>query len=254
MPRALNLLRPGLHRRRDAFDRGLQAAGFVLAADGLPDPGAGDLLVIWNRYGAFSDAADRFEACGARVLVAENCPFGNAFQGGAFSIAGRHVAIAGGDIIDGGPERWDAWGVDLRPWRDLGGDIVVLEQRGIGHESVRSPRAWAEGAARSTGGRIRRHPGDAGTRESLAADLRRASGVITWASAAAIQSLALGVPVWHEHPGFVGASASMPLSDWPGLPRRDDAARLAMLRRLAWAIWTLPEIESGAPFARLASA
>jgi hypothetical protein len=186
------------------------------------------------------------------VLVSENCPFGNDFQGGAFSLARRHVALTGGHIEEGGPERWDAWGVDLRPWRDTGGEIVVLEQRGIGHPAVRSPSGWAEHARRITGGRIRRHPGNGTAVVPLREDLRRASGVITWSSAAAVQALVLGVPVWFEHAEFVGAVASKPLGEWPAEPRRDDDARLRVMRRLAWAIWTLPEIERGEPFGRLA--
>lgn len=253
MRRALNLLRPGLHRRRDAFDAGLRAAGLALT-EALPDPRAGDVLLIWNRYGGFNDQAEAFESAGATVLVAENCPFGNEFQGGSYSLARRNVALTGGEIEAGGPERWDAWGVDLRPWRDTGGDIVVLEQRGIGHPTVRSPHGWAERARGITGGRIRRHPGNGTAAVPLREDLRRASGVVTWSSAAAVQALALGVPVWFDHPAFIGAQASRALAHWPAAPARDDAARLAVMRRLAWAIWTLPEIEQGEPFGRLAPA
>lgn len=249
--RALNLLRPGLHRRRDAFDAGLRAAGFALT-EALSDPRAGDVLLIWNRYGGFNDQAEIFEAAGATVLVAENCPFGNEFQGGSYSLARRHVALTGGEIVvAGGPERWDAWSVDLRPWRDTGGDIVVLEQRGIGHPTVRSPPGWADRARGITGGRIRRHPGNGTAAVPLREDLRRASGVVTWSSAAAVQALALGVPVWHEHPLFVARGACHPLSAWPCPPRRDDEARLLAMRRLAWGIWTIPEIESGEPLVRL---
>lgn len=247
MPRALNLLRTALHYRREVFNRGLQAAGFQLV-DTLRDPRPGDVLLLWNRY---LEDADEFERRGATVLVAENCPLGNDFRGGSLSLARRQVALTGGEIALGGPERWDSWGVDLRPWRERGGETVILAQRGIGHRSARSPNGWAEQVRARIGGRIRAHPGTSATALPLVSDLKRASAVITWSSAAAVQALMLGVPVWHEHPAFVGAPASRPLSEWPCPPRCDDEARLAVLRRLAWGIWTFDEIASGEPIRRL---
>lgn len=250
--RALNLLRPGLHRRRDAFDAGLRAAGFALVDAAPRDIGPRDVLLIWNRYGGFADVASDFEAQGATVLVAENCPFGNSFRGGSFSLAARHVALTGGEILEGGAERWDSWGLALLPWHEAG-ETVVLEQRGIGHPDVRSPDGWAQRVARLTAGRIRRHPGNDSPAVPLGEDLAAAGAVVTWSSAAAVQALSLGVPVWHEHPLFVCRDACRPLSAWPGPPRRDYEARLLAMRRLAWGIWSLPEIESGEPLARLAA-
>jgi hypothetical protein len=241
--RALNLLRTAPHYRRDAFDSGLKASGFKLV-ERLDRPEPGDVLVIWNRYAGYAEVADNFERRGAAVLVAENCPFGNSWRGGVwYSLARRHVALTGGEIHDGGPSRWDSWGVELAPFRD-GKETVVLAQRGLGHNDIKSPDGWAEAVQRKIGGRIRQHPGT-GPAKPLADDLRKAREVVTWSSAAAVQALTLGVPVWHAHPKFVCAAASRPLSEFPGDPRRDDAARLACLRRLAWAIWSLAEIESG---------
>lgn len=253
MPKALNLLRPGPHRRRDVFDAGLKAAGFDVVTDLQTAPAADDVLLIWNRYGGYNDWAERFEAVGARVIVAENCPLGNDFRGGSYAIACRHVAMTGGEIPEGGPERWDSFAVDLRPWRDLGGSVLILEQRGIGHPDVRSPSLWAERAQKITAGRIRRHPGNQPPTVPLHDDLRKVSHVITWSSAAAVQALIAGVPIWHEHPRFCCAAAGRPLSEWPALPRRDDEARLRVLRRLAWAIWSLDEIATGEPLRRLAT-
>ena len=88
------------------------------------------------------------------------------------------------------------------------------------------------------------HPGT-GEAVPLADDLRKAGAVITWSSAAALQAMALGVPVWHAHPKFIGAPAARPLAEWPGPGKRDEAARLEVFRRLAWAIWSLDEIGSG---------
>jgi len=91
------------------------------------------------------------------------------------------------------------------------------------------------------------HPGT-GPAVPLEADLASASCAVTWSSAAAIQALLLGVPVWHEHPAFIGAAASRHIDDWGKEPRRDDASRLAVMQRLAWGVWTLDEITAGAPF------
>lgn len=252
MPKALNLIRHALHYRRDAFDAGLRACGFSIV-ESLPKPQAGDVLLIWNRYGGFAEAADLFERRGAVVLVAENNPLGNDLHGRSYTLARRHVAITGGEIAEGDADRWDSWGIRAQPWRTRGHEVVVLGQRGIGHPSVRSPDGWAERVARKTGGRVRLHPG-LGPAPALVDDLQNAKAAITWSSAAALQALLLGVPVWHEHPRFIGAPASRPLGEWGAEPRRDDAARLAVFRRLAWAIWTIDEIRSGEAIAHLNTA
>lgn len=243
MPRALNLLRASLHYRRDAFSDGLRAAGFELV-DSLSKPGPGDVLLIWNRYGGAAEQAWHFERNGAAVLVAENSPLGDMLLGRHYSLARSHVAMTGGAIPDGGPARWDSMGVSLAPWRTGGAETVILGQRSIGHPDVASPRGWAETVQRKIGGQIRQHPGT-GPAVPLADDLRNAGAVVTWSSAAAVQALALGVPVWHAHPAFIGAAAARPLAEWGKDARRDDAARLAAFRRLAWAIWTLDEIRAG---------
>jgi hypothetical protein len=252
MRRALNLLRQSPHYRRACFSEGLQAAGFQVV-EALRDPRPGDVLLGWNRYGGVSEQADHFERRGAAVLVVENCPLGNDLHGGSYSVARRHVALTGGGINEGGPERWDAWSINRHPWRTGGREVVVLGQRGIGHPDVRSPEGWAEQAARKTGGRVRVHPGT-GPAVPLADDLKHASAVITWSSAAALQALLLGVPVWNAHPEFIGAPACRPLAEWGAEAKRDDAARLAVFRRLAWAIWTLDEIRTGAAIAHLTTA
>lgn len=252
MPRALNLLRHSLHYRREAFDAGLRAAGFDVVAE-LRDPRPGDLLLIWNRYAGFDEQARHFEARAATVLVTENGWLGKAWCGGEwFALsAGQHGGA--GRWPQGGPERWDFWGAELAPWRAGGAESLILGQRGIGSTEVRSPARWAEVTQRRCGGRIRPHPGT-GPALPLADDLTAAREVFTWNSGAALLALMQGVPVWHDFPQWIGAGAARPLSEWPGEPKRDEAARLAMFRRLAWAMWTLDEIRTGAPIARLAAA
>ena len=41
------------------------------------------------------------------------------------------------------------------------------------------------------------------------------------------------------------------MPNWIGEQDNTDEGRVAMFRRLAWAQWTLEEIESGEPFQRL---
>jgi hypothetical protein len=241
--RALCLLRSPIQYRRDAFNRGLQNAGFKLAT-AIRDPGHGDCLVIWNRYGGYAEEADRFERAGAAVLVAENGYLPNLVGRKWYALALGHHNGAG-SWSKGGPDRWDALGADLGPWQPAGGEVVILGQRGIGEKGLASPDWWAERTQKRLGGRIREHPARGGKAVTLEDDLREASAVVTWGSAAAIRALVLGVPVWYDFVQWIGAKAAKPLGGWGGEPERDDAARLAMLQRLIWAQWTLQEIESG---------
>lgn len=248
MRRALNLLRPALHYRRDAFSQGLQAAGFSVVTH-LPNPRPGDALLIWNRYGGGHATARLFDAVGATVLVAENCPLGNSWRAGTWcSLASDNPATVGGNFEAGGPARWDSWGQELAEWRGDEGELIALGQRSIGHEGIASPSAWAEKVARRYAARVRPHPGTDTFAVALEDDLLRARGVLTWASSAALRALMLGVPVWYEHPAFIGAQACARLGE---SAVRDDAARLAMFRRLAWSMWEIEEVRSGEAIRRL---
>lgn len=246
---AWNMLRPQLSYRRESFSRGLQAAGYkVIYRIAKPEPS--DVLLIWNRYGGFDDQARHFERAGARVLVAENAYLD--LPGKWFAVSLSHHN-GPGQWPDGGPERWDLWGIELQPWRDVDEDVgpLILAQRGIGEPGLASPVGWAEATRKKIGGRIRAHPGNGTPRVPLEQDLARASAVVTWGSSAALRALIYGVPVWYAMPGWIGAGAAKPLSEWGSEPRRDDAARLAMFRRLAWAIASIDEVQSGEAFTRL---
>lgn len=236
MRRALCLIREAVHYRREAFLAGLKAAEFEVVKS-IPKPRPGDVLVIWNRYGASAQDAVRFETVGATVLVAENASWGNGFLGERWYSLWRGRHNTAGTFPVGGPERWDALGVELAPWRPAGGEVIGLPQRGIGPVGTAMPRNWVPPGC----DRIRQHPG---TRECvpLEKDLARASKVVTWGSGAAIKALMLGIRVESHMPR------------WCGEQQNDDASRLAMFRRLAWAQWTLAEITSGEPFRRLLDA
>lgn len=249
MPRALCSLRDSLNYRKEAFERGLQAAGYKLVPR-LDRPEPGDVLLTWNRTGAGAEMAAHVERHGGRVLVAENGWLGKTWRGGKwFTLALGHNAGAG-NWPDGGPSRWDSWSVDLAPWKD-GGDVIVFEQRGIGEPGHGSPPGWHERAARMTGGRVRKHPGATLPAVTLADDLANARCAVTWNSAAAMQAMAMGTAVYHDHPLWMGRDAAAPLSTWGAEPVRDDQRRLAMFRWAAWSLWTVEEVMSGAAFAHL---
>ena len=247
MKRALCLLRPQLVYRRESFCTGLKAAGYKLV-DALRDPGPDDVLVIWNRYFHFDEEAKRFEAAGATVVVVEN---GYLRESGKwFAMAKGHHSGAGKWNV-GGPERWDALRIELRPWREAAGELLILGQRGIGEPGIAAPKGWAESARRIMGGRVRPHPGT-GSAVPLEDDLRKAWAVATWHSAAAFQALIFGIPVYCAFPKWIGAQAATPIEFFGKRPpKRSDADRLEMFRRLAWAQWTLDEIRSGEAFAWL---
>lgn len=246
--RALNLLRHSTPRR-EAFLAGLGAAGYAVV-ETLEHPEPDDVLIMWNRYSGTHEQAQVFEAAGGRTVVAENGHLGKAWRGDEwFSLAIGHHAGAG-KWPDLGPERWDSWGVELAPWRRGGYETVIFEQRGYGEPEIRAPDQWAVSAKRRFGGRIRPHPGGEGGKP-LEEDLRDARCALTWNSGAALKALVLGVPVFYEFDRWIGARASLPVSVWGAEPKRDDAARLAMFQRLAWAMWTLDEIRTGYAFSSL---
>lgn len=249
MPTAWLAIRDAVHYRRDAFVSGLQRCGFRVQK-GAPNGGGnkGDILVIWNRYGQNHRVATLFEQRGLAVLVAENGYLGDILGKTMLAMSRSHHNGAG-VWPEGGPERWDALGVDLMPWRPIGGETVILPQRGIGPPGVAMPARWPKEVEKL--GRVRRHPGTNKTGVSLRQDLSNASAVVTWGSGAAIKALVWGIPAFHAFPQWIGAPAARPLKHMGMGPRCDDAARLAMFRRLAWAQWTLDEITSGEAIKRL---
>jgi hypothetical protein len=252
------LQQPNKAREAAAFTAGLEACGYTVH-ERIAEPTPDDVFLSWNRMGAANTEARRFEAAKARVIVAEN-----GYLGAVWSRPGRWFAMAlghhngAGRWPVGGPERWESWGVEMDPMRTIefyddtprfnmikGG--VMLAQRGIGEPALRPPERWTEQTARSLGFRIRRHPGISQSMPLLFDDLRGVSVVATWSSGAALKAMLLGVHVIHGMPGWIGAQASTPF----GSPINPHDRRLAMFRRLAWAMWHEEEAAAGVPFRRL---
>jgi len=248
--RAWSLIRKQPHYRHEAFLAGLSAAGFDVLA-GVPDaPHCGDVLVIWNRYGEHEVIADRFEAAGGHVLVAENGYLGAGGTSPKADVAGgpqpghyyalaRHAHNGRGQWPDGGPERFQALGVTLKPWRDMdaGKYVLVAPNRSFGMRGGIMPNDWAERAAadlRRIGFavRIRRHPGNMRPDRSLEEDLAEASWVRVWSSSVGVRALIEGLRVAVDAPWWI-------CKNW------QDVGRERALQRMAWAQWTVDEIANG---------
>lgn len=231
-------LRHAVPERWRAFHTGLARLGYTVVSGTTTRPGPKDILVSWNRITDGRIAADAFESRGRPVLITENATWGNGFMGGHWYTLASGFHNLSGYFPLGGPERWDAIGAELLPWRTKG-ETVILPQRGIGPLGVAMPIGWELRASEKYGGRIRPHPGRNQNAIPLEQDLTKAGRVITWGSGAAVKALMLGIPVVGELPGWIGSQDNT------------DAGRLEMFRRLAWANWRLHEIETGEPFARL---
>lgn len=240
LPRALNLLRPEPQFRRDCFTEGLRAAGFDVV-DQIDRPAPDDLVLLWNRRSSGHAEAQRFR----NVLVAENA---YVRLSGWYALARDHHGGLGSWPV-GGPERWASFGIQPQPWR-TGREVVVLAQRSIGEPGIASPRGWEAEIARKVKGRIRAHPAR-GEGVPLEQDLAHARCAVTWGSSAGIQALIMGVPVFYGLRGWVGAPAARQVDEIKSGPLCDDAARLRMLERLAWAQSPFSEIRSGEAICRL---
>jgi hypothetical protein len=250
VPRACLLIRPDIRARWQAFQAGLSRSGFAVQTE-LSNPTADDVLVIWNRH-RLAGQARQFEAVGARVIVSEN-GWLNAADG-TKRIAlqlGHHNGV--GKWHEGPEDRWSELGIELKPWRADGSHLLVLAQRGIGEPGVAQPRGWVESIVSQLRSRtdrrvlVRAHPGN--HEPPLEPDWSQCWAAVTWASGAGIKAVVAGVPVFYGLNKWIGASAALPVAADIEQPFLGD--RLPMLQRLAWAQWSLSEITTGEPFARL---
>lgn len=267
MPRAFVLIREAPWYRKQAFAQGLKKAGYEVLLRGPDRARVGDVVLIWNRYNATHDMAARFERDGGTVLVAENGYLNGDGGSPKFAVHPRgpkpadYYAIGVGfhndesRVIAGGPERWAALGVVLKPWRTDGEHVLVCPNRGFGvPERVMHPD-WADLVAQQIRKvtkrpvRIRRHPGNDAPKRSLAEDLRGAWCTVIWSSSSGVHALVEGIPVICCAPYWIAKAATtadVTAVDAPPLLDRE-----AAFRRLACGQWQLQEIESGEPFAHL---
>jgi hypothetical protein len=210
------------------------------------------VLVTWTVHrGAKEMAARAFEAAGGRAVVCEEAYFREVRGERHFAIA-LHDHNGAGRWRCGGPERWESFAIEVRPWQPAGEYILVREQRGIGSARMASPPLWHDQAIARLRNitklpiTLRRHPKTAPDQAPLAEALQGVHAVVTWASSIAAQALVLGVPVFYEAPRIICASACNRGLEKIEMPAKPD--RLPALERLAWAQWSVREIARGDPF------
>lgn len=258
MPLAYNLTRREVHYRHEAFSKGLAAAGYDVVT-AMPGPIRGeDVLLIWNRYGEFHELATRFEKFGGTVVVAENGYLGKDEHGQQRYALARHAHNGRGQWEVGGPERFAALNVELKDFRLYSsGHILVCPNRSFGMPGMIMPCDWANDVARrlkkltSREIRVRPHPGNVPPKRPLADDLQGASAVVIWGSSAGVHALVDGIPVFCESPYWICHEAAHHTFDRINDPVPMVSTRLDAMRRLAWAQWTLAEIQSGEAFDHL---
>jgi len=268
MAHAYIMLRAAPAYRRDAFAAGFERLGYRVRYEAAPpEPGRGDVLVIWNRYGAGAAAAGAFERAGEAVLVAENGYLGHDRAGRAYYALARDGHNGTGRWPVGGPERWRTLGRRLQPWRRQGRHVLVCGQRGFGYNPMAMPDDWPQRVAaelrqvtdrplwfRPHPARRRRLPGAGYDRltdftRPLAADLKGAWAAVVWSSNAATEALLAGCPAFYLAPHIVTAGAAEPGLANLEAPSRPE--RRPVFERLAWAQWSVAELATGTPLHRL---
>lgn len=259
MRRAYCLIRSQPWYRAQAFVAGLRAAGYEVSTAVPDNVRPGDVLLQWNRYAVNHDQANRFEAAGGTVLVAENGYIGRDGVAPKFDVHPKgpqpesYYALGLGFHNDHarvllGPER--APPLELQPWRRGGEHILVCPNRSFGVGNRIMPLDWAERCAERLRKqtrrpvRVRRHPGNDAPQRPLVADLAGAWAVVVWSSSCAAHALAAGIPTYIEAPHQIlkPASASGPVDD-PVCPEREP--HFAVMARGQFMV---REIEAGEPF------
>ncbi len=253
MKKAICLIRAEPHYRREAFVNGLKRAGYSLVERGHAERPE-DLLVIWNRYGSNGAMADAWEQAGGTVLVAENGYIGKDALSRQYYAVSVHGHNGSGQWPRGDGSRFAALNIELQPWQVRDGYSLICGQRGIGTRLMASPPDWHKSAAsrlKKEGNpiHVRLHPGNHEPQVPLEQDLARARDCVIWSSSSGVKALVLGIPVRYDAPFWICSPAATRL-DQPLL--YDDAARLAAIERMAWAQWSVEELESGMPFLLLA--
>lgn len=246
--RAVCLIRPKVHYRREAFLAGLAAAGYEVR-DSIRDPGPGDVLVTWNRYGANDSLADQFERAGAAVLVAENGYFAKHGEPPPTYAISRSQHHHGGNTAGASALRRAP---PFSPWRERGDHILICAQRGFGSR-VMQCKGWAERihgelAVRTKRPvRFRAHPGNTAPAVPLEHDLKGCHAVVIWSSNSGIAALLAGVPVFYAAPRWIAEKAALPLAG-ADLERPFMGDRSAGLANAAANQWGVDEIARGEPF------
>jgi hypothetical protein len=195
--------------RQSAFASGLRACGYEVAFGPPKSFDPDTVFVSWNRYFENHDFCTKLEKAGGVCLIAENGYVNGRHDGGdyyALAIGGHNGS---GRWYVGGPERWDALGVELKPWRAEGDHILVCPNRNFGRPDMIMPANWARDVKarlqRLTKRpvRVRPHPGNDAPKTPLSADLKGAHCVVIWSSSAGVKALIEGIPVISHSPFWI---------------------------------------------------
>lgn len=255
--RAWSLIREQPLYRHEAFLSGLKAAGYEIG-QGRPKGAPGNVLIGWNRYGYTEQLCDQFEASGGTVLIAENGYINGRHDGGSYYALSRHAHNGAGEFYVGGPERWQALGVDLKPWRTAGTHILIAPNRSFGMRGMVMPYNWADDVTKRLEKvtdrpiRLRQHPGNGVPQTPLCEDLRDCWALVIWSSSVGVKALIEGIPVVCEAPYWICKAADV-LGGIGMLECEEgnDSMRRSELECLAWGQWNVDEITSGEPFHHL---
>ena len=259
MQRAIVLIRHLPEFRINAFTSGLKRLGYDIKNAGAHHtdlhykPNPGDVLLIWNRMGNHHNVACQWEAKGGTVLVAENGWIGRDKDDVRYYALCRGHHNGAGTWHVGDEDRWAKLNIPLQPWREGGSKVVILPQRGIGEPGIAMARDWPDQTLHALRHYhrkvvIRKHPGNHVMQDKhpIETDLKDVWAVCTWASGSAIKAIVAGIPAFYGLKKWIGAPAAKPGFDDLDNPFLGD--RLPMLKRLAWAQWSLEELSTGEPF------
>lgn len=261
MPTCFNFVRDKPEYRFASVNAGARALGYEVSHNrGAQPKDDRDCCVIWNRYGASDAIAKTFEAAGCAALVMENGYIpqvrGEAYY--ALGIGGHNGA---GWHPVGDANRWSMFNVDLAPWHGTGSYVLLIGQRAPGYNQQAIPAEWPDCAIDRIKERselrivYRPHPSrqilpakhdvqiSDPAKTYLAYDLADASMTVVWTSNCGTESLIAGVPVWKMGPHTITESACLRTIDWLEPLDREPA-----FIRLAWAQWSIAEIERGDAF------
>lgn len=256
MPVAVVKIRAAPNYRRDAFENGLQRAGYTLRDRAVPTSKQ-DFLILWNRKPPDEREASTWEEQGGTVLIAENGYIGRDSEGRQNYALSVHAHNGAGWFPIGTEDRFAALGLTPAPWREEGAHLLICAQRGIGSKTMASPPDWHERTRSSLLRvttrpiRIRLHPGMAPPPTKLEDDLRGAWACVIWSSGSGVKALLAGVPVFFTAPTWICAGAALKGLDDIEHPVCSDELRLKALQRMSHAQWFVEELASGEPFVRI---
>lgn len=273
MKRAVIAIKEQPHYRADAFRAGLTKLGYKIEPLPPPHLTPDDVYVCWNLHAEHESIAKQYRAAGGKVLVAENGYVGVDSQGRQLYALARDAHNGAGKWPAGDGSRWAAQFDSVREtlaadrarmdaWRKAAGGsyVLICAQRGIGSSQMRSPEGWhhtvaAQVQAMGLPYRVRLHPGalfgDAKNQPPLEQELAGARCVLIWSSSSGVKALLHHIPVVYCAPYWICQGAA----GWGVHAVKDaafdaDKARVAF-ERMAWAQWSVDEIQTGEPLALL---